>query len=219
ARDSTGVGQELMTTMVCSNMLANSDELIAYDGRPPVRSADADLFGLGPLYRLYEASEGWVFLACVRRKEWEAFCTAVGKPELQPSWSAGWQSDGASQESEALATTIAELLRARTAAEWEAFMAKHNVPLVAVELRTPGLFSLEDEDMRAQGFMVSVHSSQYGDYLRHGALHKFSADEPHFGAWEPVGGHTRSILSELGYSEEQIDRLLSEKLVEVPDES
>ncbi len=219
ARDSTGVGQALMTTMVCSNMLANSDELIAYDGRPPIRRADADLFGLGPLYRLYETSDGWVFLACVRRKEWEAFCAAVGKPELQPSWGAGWQSDGASQEGEALATTIAELLLARPAAEWEAFMAEHDVPLVAVELRTPGLFSLEDEELRAQGFMVSVHSSQYGDYLRHGALHQFSADEPRIGAWEPVGGHTRAILSELGYSEEQIDRLLSEKLVEVPDET
>ena len=54
--------------------------------------------------------------------------------------------------------------------------------------------------------------------MRHGALHQFSADEPRIGAWEPVGGHTRSILSELGYSEKQIDRLLSEKLVEVPDE-
>ena len=46
-----------------------------------------------------------------------------------------------------------------------------------------------------------------------------AVDGPDCGAWGPVGGHTRSIWWELGYSKEQIDRLLSEKLVEVPDES
>ena len=98
-------------------------------------------------------------------------------------------------------------------------MAEHDVPLVEVELRTPGEFSLEDEDLRAQGFMVNVHSAQYGDYLRHGALQQFSAEELSFGPWEPVGGHTRSILSELGYSPEEIDKLVSERAVELPSEA
>ncbi len=219
ARDASGAGQALMTTMICSNMHANSDELIDYDGRPPVARADADLFGLSPLYRLYEASDGWVFLACVRRKEWDAFCRAVARPDLRSSWEAAWRNDGASEESEALAMTVAELLHARPAAEWETFMAEHDVPLVAVELRTPGEFSLEEEDLRKQGLMVNVHSPQYGDYWRHGALQQFSADELTFAAWEPVGAHTRSILSELGHSSEEIERLVSEGIVELSSEA
>lgn len=216
ARDSTGAGQALMTTMVCSNMHANSDELIDYEGRPPAPRADADLFGLGPLYRLYEASDGWVFLACVRRKEWEAFCGAIGKPDLRSSWEAAWRSNGASDEGAALAANLAGILRARPAAEWETVMAEHGVPLVAVDLREPGLFSLEEEALREQGLMVQVHSPQYGDYWRHGALQQFSAAGPSFGPWEPVGAHTRSILSELGYSDEEIEKLIREQMVEVP---
>lgn len=218
AREDAGTGQALMTTMICSNMHACSDETIEVDGHPRLPRAGSDLFGLGPLYRLYETSEGWVFLACVRRKEWEAFCRAVGRPDLQPSWETARSSDDASKDSEALAGEIAAILRVRPAAEWEALMAQHDVPLAAVELRDPGQFSLQEGDLREQGLMVSVHSPRYGDYWRHGALHRFSADEPAFGPWEPVGGHTRSVLSGLGYTAEDIDRLVAGRVVEVPSE-
>ena len=216
ARESGGGGQFLRSTMICSNMYASSDELISYDGRPAPQRVDADLLGPGPLYRLYEAAEGWVFLACLRRAEWDAFCQAVDKPELVARWEAGWRNDSQSHEAEELASTIAQVLRARPAAEWERLMQEHDVPLVAVEMRTPGRFALDDEDMREQGYMVQVHSPVYGSYWRHGAPQQFSAHELTLGPWEAVGGHTRSILSELGYGDEEIDRLIEERVVETP---
>ena len=97
-------------------------------------------------------------------------------------------------------------------------MAEHDVPLVAVEPRDPGRFSLEEEGLRAKGLMVNVHSPTYGDYWRHGALHQFSTGQPIFGPWEPAGGHTKSILSELGCSDEEIDQLVNEHVVEVASE-
>jgi crotonobetainyl-CoA:carnitine CoA-transferase CaiB-like acyl-CoA transferase len=214
ARERSGVGQELMTTMLCSNVHANSDELIDYEGRPPIRRADPDLFGMSPLYRLYEASDGWLFLACVSRREWDAFCRAVGRLDLQPAWETGWSDTAVSAEGQALADTIAGVLRRDSAAAWEQLASEHDVPMVAVESRDPGQLSVEEEGLRAQGLMVNVHSPTYGDYWRHGALHQFSADQPTFGPWEPVGGHTRPILAELGYSDQEIDRLVGERVVE-----
>jgi crotonobetainyl-CoA:carnitine CoA-transferase CaiB-like acyl-CoA transferase len=214
ARDARGAGESLMTTMIASNMYANSDELIQYDGRPPTRVVDGDLLGIGPLYRLYETAEGWVFLACLRRREWEAFCRAIGREALASRWHAAWGRDGASPEAEQLASELAELLRSRTAEEWERLAQEHDVPLVAVEARDPGRFCLEDEGMRAQGYMVQVESPVYGTYWRHGALQQFSAQTLTFGPWEPVGGHTRAILSELGYGDEEVQRLVQERVVE-----
>jgi crotonobetainyl-CoA:carnitine CoA-transferase CaiB-like acyl-CoA transferase len=211
ARDASGRGQALMTTMIASNMYANSDELIQYGGRPPVRAVDADVTGLGPCYRLYETAEGWVFLACLRRKEWEAFCHAIERPELASRWEAAWANG--SQEIE-LAAAIADVLRARPAAEWERLMAERDVPLVSVETRDPGRFCLEDEDMRAQGYMAHVRSPVYGDYWRHGSPVQFSAHELSYGPWEPVGGHTKQILAELGYSDAEIERLIAERAIE-----
>jgi len=215
ARDATGEGQALMTTMIASNMYANSDELIAYQGRPAARVADGDLYGIGPLYRLYEAAQGWVFLACLRRKEWEAFCRAVDRPELASRWEAGWSSGGAASE---LASTIDALLRARTAEAWEQLARERDVPLVAVEARDPGRFCLEDEDMRAQGYVAQVESPVYGPYWRHGSPQQFSAHTLRYGPWEPVGGHTHAILAELGYAEDEIERLIAERVVEAWEE-
>ena len=211
ARDTSGTGQELMTTMIASNMYANSDELIQYDGRPAARAADGDLYGLGPLYRLYETGGGWAFLACLRRNEWQAFCRMAGRDDLASQWQQAWSQDGAADE---LASAIAELLRARAAADWERLAQEHDVPLVAVESRDPGRFALEDDDMRAQGYVVQTHSAVYGDYWRHGALQSFSAQTLTFGPWEPVGGHTRPILTELGYGDDAIAQLINDRVVE-----
>ncbi len=214
ARDVSGEGQALLTTMVCSDMYANSDEAIDYEGRPASRRVDADLLGLGPLYRLYEAAGGWVFLACLRRAEWLAFCRAIGRPDLAPRWEAAWQSGPGADEAQDLASAIGEVLRSRSALEWERSLAEHDVPLVVVETRDPGRFNMDDDEMRAQGYAVQVESPEHGPYWRHGALQQFSADGLTFGGWEPLGGHTRPILEELGYGAEEIERLIEEGVAE-----
>jgi crotonobetainyl-CoA:carnitine CoA-transferase CaiB-like acyl-CoA transferase len=214
ARDATGSGQSVLTTMICSDIYANSDEAIAYEGRPQAPRVDADLMGLGPLYRLYEASSGWTFLACLRRKEWLAFCEAVGRPDLAPQWEAAWQVDGSHAGGE-LGSAIADIMRSRSAAEWEALMAERDVPLVAVELRDPGRFNVQDEEMRLLGHAVPVESPVHGKDWRHGALQQFSADGLTLGGWEALGGHTLAVLSELGYSQQEIQKLIREGVAEV----
>jgi formyl-CoA transferase/CoA:oxalate CoA-transferase len=214
ARDRTGEGQELMTTMICSNLHANSDELIDYEGRPPLRRPDDGLFGLSPAHRLYEAADGWVVLACATAKEWSAFCEVVDRPELQSHWETG-SAGSDDQAARTLAGAVAAIIQRKTAREWERLAVANGVPLVAVESRDPGPFSLEDDELRAQGLMVQVNSPVYGDYWRHGALIRFSDGEPTFGPWEPVGGHTETLLAELGYADAEIQRLISEGTVEI----
>lgn len=212
ARDATGEGVELETTLVRSNLWANSDELIAYDSRPEPRMADAGLYGLGPLYRLYRAAEGWVFLACVRRDEWEAFCEAVGRRDLRTCWEGAWDVEARAQ---GLAAELQGVFEARSAAEWEGLLAPAGVPLVAVATRDPGRVLLEEGVIR-ETHMARVESQEYGSYLRQGALQTFSLDGQTLGSVEPVGGHTRDILLELGRRPEEVDRLVQEGIVEVP---
>jgi crotonobetainyl-CoA:carnitine CoA-transferase CaiB-like acyl-CoA transferase len=59
-----------------------------------------------------------------------------------------------------------------------------------------------------------VRSPVYGNYWRHGSPVQFSAHELSYGPWEPVGGHTKQILAELGYSVAEIGRLAAEHAIE-----
>jgi crotonobetainyl-CoA:carnitine CoA-transferase CaiB-like acyl-CoA transferase len=162
---------------------------------------------------LYGTADGWVFLACLQKREWESFCRAVDRQNLQSRWEIAW-ADGSSS-GDAPASEIETLMRTRSAVEWEQLAREHGLALAAVEPRDPGRVCLEDEGMQAQGYVVPVESEAYGTYLRHGSAVQFSGHELSYGPWEPVGGHTREILAELGYAENEIESLIASKVVEV----
>jgi crotonobetainyl-CoA:carnitine CoA-transferase CaiB-like acyl-CoA transferase len=201
--------------MIGSDMYANSDEAIIYDGRPPGPNVDEDLLGFGPAYRLYETAEGWTMLACLCRAEWEALCEVIARPDLVPQWATAWNQRRRSTDGAALGSAVADALRGRTAEEWEALAAERDVPLVAVEMRDPGRFNMEDAEMRRLGQTVQVTSPVHGEYWRHGALQTFSDAAQTFGPWDPLGGHTCAILRDLDYSDGEIERLVRDGVAEI----
>ncbi len=77
-----GTGQQVFVDMLGANAYANADDFIQYQGKPPRPEPDADLLGLGATYRLYQAQEGWVFLALTTDAEFQRFCDRVGQPAL-----------------------------------------------------------------------------------------------------------------------------------------
>jgi crotonobetainyl-CoA:carnitine CoA-transferase CaiB-like acyl-CoA transferase len=212
-RDATGEGQAITTTMLCSNIHANSDEAIDQKDRPAMHRPDEGLFGIGPAYRLYAAAEGWVFLACVQRKEWDVFCRAIDRTDLILAWDTASASDGESAGE--LVARLEELFRSKSAAAWEDLVLNLGVPLVAVNLLDPGNASLADDDLREQSLMVSVRNEKYGEYWRHGPLQQFADSHAVLGSWEPAAGHTWSILAELGYTDHEINRLVDSHIIEL----
>src|SRR4029077_10315075 len=65
-RERTGRGQAVSTSIVNACLLNSSYAWIHADGTPGTWDhVDAGQYGLGPYYRLYEVSDGWVFVAAV----------------------------------------------------------------------------------------------------------------------------------------------------------
>ena len=70
-----------------------------------------------------------------------------------------------------------------------------------------------DPFLRANGSIVEVQHETRGTYLTVGCPMKFSGFTPKITGAPLLGEHTTEVLTELGYSGEQIAKLRSEKVI------
>lgn len=211
ARERSGRGQAIEVTMLQGNAWANADEAYDYEGRPPYMLPDAECYGLNALYRLYQAGEGWVFLACVFDREWEAFCTAVNRPDL--SADSRFASATARKEHDAeLAEEIGKIFAARSSAQWEESLTAAGVACVQADSRV-GVFLEEHPQAIANRMVAEVESPRFGKYLRHGAIIDFSDSSARLEHGPFLGEHTVHVMQELGYTDEEIAELRLRRII------
>jgi len=212
ARQRAGIGQYLETTMLCSNAYVVSDEFFDCEGKEPRTGHDDD--GVNALYRLYPASEGWVFLAAPLPSGWEAVRAALGLGD-DPRFAT--PADRVAHDGE-LANVIAAVFALRTAREWEAMLLADDVTCVEVSQGAFSEFTISSPTVRENGFVAEVTHPLFGAHLRHGPVVTLSATPGAPGPGCLVGQNTRAILAELGYREEQISDLHARGVVRCAEE-
>ncbi|MCL0101880.1 CoA transferase [Dehalococcoidia bacterium] len=214
ARDETGRGQYLETTMLCSTLYSNADDCVSYEGKPDRQLPDDDLNGLHALYRFYRAKEGWVFLAAPLQKEWEALCDVLKQPDLKSDVRFGTSQARMAADKE-LVKILSELLKGRTALEWEVILSA--VGVGCAEARATGFndFANNDQAMKDAGMWVATESPDYAEYWRYGAGVTFES-EPCLKPVGTVGDHTVSVLHELGYDQAALNDMRERKVITWP---
>jgi crotonobetainyl-CoA:carnitine CoA-transferase CaiB-like acyl-CoA transferase len=195
-RARTGVAQRVDTSILNAAMLATSYAALTADDEALARPRlDRLQLGLGPFYRLYETAEGWLCVAALDPVEADTLlaCTGVG----------------ADDDPSVLADRLTAAFATKTAAEWFALLDDHGVPCeVSDEQFTQRLF--DDPEMRAAGRIVTYDHPELGRFDHAGVQIDFS-ETPGI-VWGPpplVGQHTRSVLTEFGFAEHEIDALLT----------
>jgi crotonobetainyl-CoA:carnitine CoA-transferase CaiB-like acyl-CoA transferase len=211
ARTRTGSGQAVEVTMLQANAWANADEAYDYVGRPPCALPDDQCYGLNALYRLYQARDGWVFLACVFDREWRSFCIAADRPDLLADTRFASAADRIEHDTE-LATAIGKVFVAHPADVWEQRLTTAGVACVRAD-GDAGLFLEEHPQAVATRMVVEADSPRFGKYLRHGAIVDFSGAPGRLGHGAFAGEHTLRVMRDLGYSEAQINELYSRRVI------
>jgi formyl-CoA transferase len=145
----------------------------------------------------------------IQEQNWEQTCQAIGKPE--------WAKDPAYATAKARQSHIFEIfaeiekqLADKTKFEAVETLRKFEVPCAPVL----SMKEIEnDPALRASGTVVEVYQKKRGKYLTIGSPIKFSEFKPEITGAPLLGEHTNEVLTEMGYSEEQIAKLRSKKVV------
>jgi len=165
---------------------------------------------LPSLWGTYATADGWIVMGGVYDARWRTFCEVLGIPEFVDDERF---SDGIRryQNSVALVDLVAPRLHTRTTAEWmEAFV---RLDILAAPVQTYDDI-LHDPQARENGYIVSVDDPNRGPVTIVGCPIQLSETPATVKAVAPeLGQHTEEVLSQAGYTWEQIRDLSAKAIV------
>ena len=210
-------GQRIFIDMLGANAYANADDFIRYRGKPDRKLPDYELFGTGPINRLYKcAGDSWIYLGIHLEKEWHQFCNKIDSPELAEDGRFSSRI-GRDENAEELSNLLAGLFIIETADYWENEISSVGIGCVRADEKLPGEFWLSDDHVQENNMIAEVDHCTWGTILRHGSLWEMSRSALSLGPAPIAGEHTSNILAELNYTSDAIAYLNEEGIVAIGD--
>jgi crotonobetainyl-CoA:carnitine CoA-transferase CaiB-like acyl-CoA transferase len=187
------------------------DRVIDYEGRPASPTVDPGCHGFSALYRMYQASDGWVFLAAPAAKEWPELVAALAEDvDLGEERFATARSRQGNDGH--LAEALGVVFARRSAAEWEEHLTAAGVGCVAVTERLPET-QMQTEEALTEEYCVTATSPVFDEHLRMGPPVRFSRSATRAKGGCTAGEHTDAILRELGYDQATVAALRQNGIV------
>lgn len=161
-------------------------------------------------YQAFEASDGYINIGGANQANWERIAEVLGHPE--------WRSDPRFADNTArmrnldpLVDAMNAVLRTRTRAEWLALLDAAGVPAGPVHSLGE---ALDHPQTRARGMVVDLVHPDAGPTRAVGCPVHLSRTPAAITRPAPrLGEHTREVLREAGYADEEIDALAAANVV------
>ena len=153
---------------------------------------------------VFETADGWITAGTVAYAEWEGFARATERPDLVEDPRFRTAADLVAHADERLAR-MAEILRARSSAEWLARLDAEGVPCAPVLSRRE---VLDHPQVRANELLVESEHPQAGPMRQPRPAARFDATPAEIRRPAPrLGEHTDEVLLEAGFADDEIARL------------
>ncbi len=216
ARNRTGRGQLVETSLAQAALAVQSGEFIFYEGRPDLENGGADLLGRHPLRRAYQCRDGWMVVAA-NAQSWKNINRQGSGRVLDalrsvPAFEEVEKQSVDGPLGERLAYAFRERAREDALAELQAL----GIAAAPVHTLTE-LFT--DAQTIANELVCTGKAARWGEFQQTGVLVKYGATPVAIrGSAPQLGEHGREILSTvLGYSADRIEHLERAGVLVVPE--
>jgi len=209
-RGRTGTGQRIDISMqdCIFSILENAVVRYTMTGQNPSRIGSRHA-SVAP-YDVFQASDGYVIIACANEATWQRLCKAMEKPELI--------TDERFLLNDNRSTNIVEL--GRMINEWAGQFTMNEILLKLQHHAVPGAPILtiadlaSDPHIEARNMLIEVEHPVAGKVRIPGNPIKLSASADCIERPAPVlGQHSEEILEQLGYSPERIAELQQNHII------
>ncbi|OBI44862.1 CoA transferase [Mycobacterium sp. E796] len=193
---------DVRTSMLATVTHLLTDWVVDYTDGPEPLAPRHDGRGLSALYRIYDASEGRIFLAAPQSKEWQPLVVALrGFGDLGDQH-LSTPADRAANDDE-LARRLEAAFSKESAAFWEKHLGAAGIGCVQLYEGAPARLIQTDPQLAAE-YTVAAVSPIFDEHLRFSPLVGLSRSEVRAPGGCLAGQHTAAVLREFGYDDATI---------------
>jgi crotonobetainyl-CoA:carnitine CoA-transferase CaiB-like acyl-CoA transferase len=207
-RERTGKGQMVEVPMLETITAFNSIEMLgghAFD--PPIGPAG---YKRMKERRPVRTRDGWLTMLPYSGENWCIFFEAVGHPECIEQFAVR-DSVSRAQNIDRIYNKMAEIAITRTTAEWEELLLRIDVPHAAFAKITE---IAEQPHLKAVGMIATLDHPSEGRIRQARPSARFSDTPAEIRRMPPrLGEHSRAILREAGFTEEDVASMIEKKVV------
>ena len=214
-RGITGKGQEIASALFENNVFLVGQHMLQYAITGKAAAPMPERISAWAVYDVFTVKDGeQIFLAAVSDSQWATFCDLLGFADLEAD--PRYANNNARVE---LRSVLLPELRTRlapfTAANLAAMFEQAGLPFAPIR-KPEELF--DDEHLNATGALadITLPDGEHAGETARATLLPFTMDGERLGVrLQPptCGAHTRSLLSELGLQQEEIELLIQSHAV------
>mgnify|MGYP002761782607 CR=1 FL=1 len=154
-------------------------------------------------YQTLKTADGYINIACLNEKLWQALCDAIERPDLSENKRFETNADRV-ENMDALAVELETALSERTTDEWMTVFTDAGVPAGPVQTVAD---ALSNEQTDARGMINTITDGNREIPVIEHPLN-FKNAQSGFDAPPPkLGEHTNEVFAELGYTEQKLEHL------------
>lgn len=199
-----GQGELIDVSLLDTDLALMAPRIAAYSAGEPEPQPSGGTDSVLAVYQPFETADRTIVIAIGNDSLWHRFCDVVGRADLGAAPDLA-DNAGRRAHRDRITVTVAPILRKRPAHEWLAEFNKAKIPCALVQSLSE---VVKDPQVIARGALLPVPGSA-DELVSVRSPFRLASVAPRNERFPDLGADTRTVLTEAGYTEEQVDALIA----------